>query len=295
MVLRLVDDFDSYDEAELLRLLGAPETEPLETESGEPPGPQGPEYMVAPLDFCDPAIAVRLFTGEVCIIDFDQSFAVASGPAPGSRPGLPAKYLAPEVCVGRPLSPSSDVWTLGCAIFRIRQGEDPFFKYSTNCPADALRMIVQNMGALPEDWMRTRFTNDGFPAKEDEPGEPFWVLDKARPLGGRVRGIVDEPAGLFIDADGEVMDDPGDEDPGDAYPPSPDFDGWRLSVPYPPPLRSMVWKPTAICIDGDYIIGYTSGGETEKMLRRSPRSPSARPTCCSTCSPRCSSTIRTSV
>ncbi|EJT70664.1 serine/threonine protein kinase [Gaeumannomyces tritici R3-111a-1] len=234
---------------------------------GEPPEPHAPKYVVAPLDLRAPA-TVNLFTGEVCIIDFDQSFATASGPAQGSWPGTPLKYLAPEACVGRPLSPASDIWALGCAIFRLRKGDDIFYDWDTNCPADALTVIAEVIGELPEDWAQTRFNYDGFLAEDDEPGDPYLPPDTARPLEGHVRGIVDEPASLFISADGRLVD------PADVNPPSPIMPEWHpLREPYPPPLRSMVWKPTAICVAGNYSVAYSSGGETEKMLEAFPKIP----------------------
>ncbi|KAL8295833.1 hypothetical protein RB597_009103 [Gaeumannomyces tritici] len=225
LVLRLAEDFASYSEAEILRLLGAPKTDSLGTLSGEPPEPHAPN------------------------------------PAQGSWPGTPLKYLAPEACVGRPLSPASDIWALGCAIFRLRKGDDIFYDWDTNCPADALTVIAEVIGELPEDWAQTRFNYDGFLAEDDEPGDPYLPPDTARPLEGHVRGIVDEPASLFISADGKLVD------PADVNPPSPVMPEWHpLREPYPPPLRSMVWKPTAICVAGNYFVAYSSGGETEKML-----------------------------
>ena len=93
---------------------------------------------MAPLNFC--SSTTNFLSNEICIIDFGQSFTTTDPPS--ERPGIPAKYLAPEIAVGKPPSPASDIWALGCAIFQIRSSDDDlFFDYNTDCPANALRQI----------------------------------------------------------------------------------------------------------------------------------------------------------
>ncbi|RYP40341.1 hypothetical protein DL768_010646 [Monosporascus sp. mg162] len=239
IALRLIDGFNSYEEGDLLNLFGRPQTAPMRTYSGKPPGSHAPNYITVPLDFSSSKTNV---------------------------PGIPAKYLAPKVAVGQPASRASDVWAPGCAIFRIRSGDDIFFDYDTNCPADALRQVVKTVGELPEKWRQTRFDEKGFPVAEDEDGEVFWSLEEAQPLDDRVRTIVDEPAGLFINGRDEALEAVDmDEEPAPAM-----FDNdAALRVPYPAALGSMVWKPTAICIDGSYFTAHSD--ETYGMLEAFPR------------------------
>lgn len=259
IALRLIDEFDSYEEGDLLRLFGRPQTAPVRTYSGQPPRPHAPDYTVAPpLDLCSPATSV--LTSEICVIDFDQSFTTTASPPP-ERPGIPANYLAPEVAAGRrPLSPASDLWALGCAIFRMRSGDDLFFDYDTDCPADALRQIVKAMGALPEEWGQTRFDEEGF-AVEGKEGEPFWSLEEMRPLEDRVQAIVNEPPSLFIN---EALDAAVEEPEAAMF-----DDDAALRVPYADALSSMLWRPTAVCVDGDYFARYSD--ETVDMLKAFPR------------------------
>lgn len=260
IALRLTNEFDSYEEGDLLKFFGRPQTDPVRTYSGKPPGPHAPDYIVAPLDFC--SSITNVLGSEICVIDFDQSFTTKDPPP--ERPGIPAKYLAPEVAVGRPLSPASDIRDLGCAIFRIRSGDDLFFDYDTDCPVDALRQIVKAMGELPEEWRQTKFDEEGFAVVEGEGGEPFWSLEETQPLENRVRAIVDEPPGLFINGQGEALDAVVEE------PEAPMFDGdAALRVPYPAALSSMLWKPTAVCVDGAYFTAYSD--ETDDMLEAFPR------------------------
>jgi hypothetical protein len=91
-------------------------------------------------------------------------------------------------------------------MFRIRSGDDLFFDYDIDCPADALRQIVRAMGELPEKWKQMQFDEDGFAVVEGEEGKPFWNLEETRPLADRVRGIADEPAGPFINGRGDAFE-----------------------------------------------------------------------------------------
>jgi serine/threonine protein kinase len=179
---------------------------------------------------------------------------------------IPAQYLAPEVAVGLAPGKASDIWALGCAIFRIRSGEDLFFDYDTDCPEDALQQIVKTLGEekLPQEWRQTRFDEDGFAVADGEQGgEPFWTLEDSRPLRERVRSIVDEPKGLCVDASGEVVE--MTEEPAPGF-----FPDWvALRAAYPDWTKGMVWKPTAVCVEGEYIEGY--GEETDELLKAFPR------------------------
>ena len=267
IALHLSNGFDSCNENDLVELFGHPQTAPVRTYTEKPPRPHAPDYIVVPLDFCSPT-ANTVLGRDICVIDFDQSFTIEDPPSDGV--GIPAKYLAPEVAVGRSASPASDIWALGCAIFRIRSGDDLFFDYDTNCPEDALRQIVKVMGDLPGEWKQTEFDEDGFAVAKGEQGNPFWSLKEKRPLKDRVAGIIDEPPSLFISSQGEaveaILDDAIVED-GDGRG-TVTFDE-EFAVPYPAPIASMVWKPTAICVEGDYFAAYSD--ETDEMLKAFPR------------------------
>ncbi|KAK6223466.1 Serine/threonine-protein kinase spk-1 [Colletotrichum tabaci] len=257
IALRLKDDFHSFNEEKFLQVFGRPRTDPVRPYSEESPEPHAPKYIVEALDFL--SSSSNLLSERICIIDFDQSFTATSAP---TKLGTPAKYLAPEVAVGEHASPASDVWALGCAIFRVRSGEDLFFDYDTNCPADVLRQIVKTVGDLPDRWKETQFDEDGNPTKDQ--GEPFWALEETRPLKDRVHEILDEPQGLFIDQNGEPQD-PAVADPA---PPQFESDG-PPRVPYTEAYSGMLWKPTAVCVDGGYFVAYSD--ESDEMLKAFPK------------------------
>lgn len=262
IALRLIDEFDSYNESDLIELFGHPQIDPVRTYSEKPPRPHAPDYIVVPLDFC--SLSTTVLSRNICVIDFDQCFTTEDPPS--DRLGIPAKFLAPEVAVGRFASAASDIWALGCAIFRLRSRDDLFFDYDTDCPADALRQIVKAMGELPQEWKQIKFNENGFAAAKGEQGEPFWVLEETRPLKDRVGGIIDEPPSLFISSQGEVVeaiDISMINGPGTGIF-DPDF-----RVPYPATINSMVWRPTAVCVEGAYFDSYSD--ETDEMLKAFPR------------------------
>ncbi|KAK4161589.1 kinase-like domain-containing protein [Cladorrhinum sp. PSN259] len=262
IALHLIDELDSYNESDLIDLFGHPQTAPVRTYSEKPQGPHAPKYIVVPLDFC--SLTTTVLGRDICVIDFDQSFTIEEPPS--DQLGIPAKYLAPEVAVGRFASPASDIWALGCAIFRIRSGDDLFFDYDTNCPEDALRQIVKVMGELPQEWKEKKFDENGFAVANGEQGKPFWILKETRPLKDRVGGIIDEPPSLFISSQGEAVeaiDTSMDDGPETVM-----FDK-EFRVPYPATMESMVWKPTTVCVEGGYFAAYSD--ETDEMIKSFPR------------------------
>lgn len=120
------------------------------------------------------------------------------------------------------------------------------------------------MGDLPEKWKETKFIEDGFPVKEGESGEKFWSLEKKKPLVDRIGAIFDEPPSLYINDQGEALET-ADVEMEEAM-----FDDWAaFREPYPSSLTSKLWKPTAVCVDGLYMTGYSE--ETDEALKAFPR------------------------
>ena len=188
-ILCSLSDIDCFTESDIYRLFGTPEAEPLETDSGETPGPEAPSYIVKSLDFLSSEESI--ISKDVRLIDFDQSF-LASSP-PESMLGTPVEFLAPEVAVGSKPSPASDVWALGCSIFRIRSGEGPFSGYEVTSPADLMRIIIQTLGDMPGSWEDTLFDYDGQPTKDPTKGELIEKWKGKWPIKDLVYQIWDQP------------------------------------------------------------------------------------------------------
>jgi serine/threonine protein kinase len=244
-------DIDRYTESDIYRLFGAPETAPLETESGETPGPEAPSYIVKSLDFLSSEESV--ISKDVKLIDFDQSFLISLPPQ--QMLGTPVEFLAPEVAVGLKASPASDIWALGCSIFRIRSGEGPFSGYEVTSPVDLMRMIIRTLGELPGSWEDVLFDYDGQPTKEPTKGSPLETWEGKRPIKDLIYKIWDQPENSVVET-GRVRLE---------------HRVWREDEikPYPRCLSDTVWKPTATKIDNIYLYGYND--ETDELLEAMPK------------------------
>jgi serine/threonine protein kinase len=244
-------DIDRYTEEDLTKLFGAPETAPLETESGEEAGPEAPRYIVKPLDFI--AWGENIVSWNVQLLDFDQSFPISSPPE--DLLGTPVEFLAPEVAVGSRASPASDVWALGCSIFRLRSGKGPFASIEAWTPRDITKFIACTLGDIPDSWQPVLFDAQGRPTRDPEEGTPLTLLTDRRSLRDLVYGIYDRPENGVIET-GKIRSDHQAWDEND-------------NIPYPPCFADMVWKPKATKIDNVYLHGYDDG--TDELLEAMPK------------------------
>lgn len=157
--------------------------------------------------------------------------------------------MAPEVTVGGPPSKASDVWSLGCTIFRLRAGRDLFYDGNLSNPAAALQQIHKFLGDLPDSLAQALLDEEGYPT-EDESGdsEPLTYFLKKADLRDEMKKIWDEPPWLAMRSNGEVDTT--------VYTDAPDPEEDEAIAPYRPAYRSMLWKPTAVAVDGDHYVTY---------------------------------------
>lgn len=180
-----------------------------------------------------------LLLDDICLIDFDQAF-LTSRP-PGKTLGTPVGFLAPEVAVGKPASPASDVWALGCTILHIRSGSSPFSTFDVDCPANLMRSIMQYIGEIPTSWGDPLFDDHGQPTTDKSRGMPQRGLStERRSLRQLVSDIWDQPINLdearSSSTSAMAVND--------------------KNKPYPKCYGSKFWKPAAIRIDNTYLDGY---------------------------------------
>ncbi|KAK3898904.1 kinase-like protein [Staphylotrichum tortipilum] len=219
-----LSNIDQYTEDDFTRLLGAPETAPLETESGEEPGPEAPRYIVKPLDFLDSKKSI--ISWDVQLIDFDL-----------------------------PPVPASDVWALGCSIFRLRSGHSPFASLDVWAPRDTVAIIASTLGDLPASWGDVLFNYEGQPTQDPEKGAPLRELVEKRSLRELVDAIYDRPD------NGIAMTGTTRRE----------REVWNKNdnIPYPPCVEGMAWKPKSTKIDNIYLYGYNE--ETDGLLAVMPK------------------------
>ena len=124
MVLAVSPTLHQLSKQDLLELLGTPVRDPVHATG--PKTTSAPEYVVQPADLAklDPSY----LTDSLRIIDFDQVFGFWEPPPPGIPPnpgfglGIPLVSIAPEVVIEGTAGPASDIWALGCTMFRMRAG-----------------------------------------------------------------------------------------------------------------------------------------------------------------------------
>ena len=242
-LLLSLENIDFCLEEDIFHLVGHPFTAPLETESGESAAPEAPRYIVKSIDFL--TTPRNLIRPEIKLVDFDQCFPTNSPPQ--KMLGTPLEFLAPEVATGRPASPASDIWALGCCILRLRAGEGPFSSpFDVTCPEDLVSYVIHTLGGnMPEEWQQnTLWDQQGWPTKdanEGKPHEQYWEGDE-RSLKDLVYKTWDEPKGRAVETGATRA-------------------GRRTFLkhehePFSSQFSSMVWNPKAIKVDGSYLVGY---------------------------------------
>ncbi|TGJ82365.1 hypothetical protein E0Z10_g6423 [Xylaria hypoxylon] len=246
-----------HGEADIYHLFGPPATGLLETESGEATGPEAPRYITETLDFL--SCSINIIGHDIKLVDFDECFPAALPPT--KMLGTPIDFLAPEVAVGLSASPASDVWALGCCLFRLRAGEGPFENpYEVTSPVGLIRYIIQTIGDMPSDWQQTLWDDDGQPTKDSSIGQPLCKWEDERPLKDLVYQIWDEPEGGVVHI--STLKPEND---------CPSLSSDKRSIPLPPCFSDIAWKPTAVKVNNTYFRGYDS--ESEDLLTAMPKIP----------------------
>jgi serine/threonine-protein kinase SRPK3 len=115
--------------------------------TGEEPGPHLPKFLYTSTKY--QPLPGRPLPTDIVVSDFGEAYF------PTNRPeflGIPVKYAAPEVIVGRDYAfgYATDIWSLGIAICEVRVGTAPFIDDAG--PESAVRAFEQVLGPLPEPY-----------------------------------------------------------------------------------------------------------------------------------------------
>ncbi|RMD41388.1 hypothetical protein DV735_g3723, partial [Chaetothyriales sp. CBS 134920] len=132
-------------EPELLSRLGEPRKSYVCTESGEDIPAFQPRYLTVPADIAD--LGSEYLTDQICVIDFGESYPVASPPP---ELGIPQQYQPPELLLEleHPVGLASDLWALACTLFEIRQ-QTPLF-HMIDKKDDLIAYIFRCFGKPPQ-------------------------------------------------------------------------------------------------------------------------------------------------
>ena len=196
ILIELSDRLNSFAEEQIYAALGEPQREPLLRTPEAPPGPSAPDYIVDVPNFS--ISGHNLLEKKISVIDFDQSFPVDAPPE--EMLGTPSKYLAPEAIFDLKSGAASDVWALGCAIFRMRAGYDLFEVFGTGARSNSIIEMARALGSLPEAWSSIRFDDDGVPIRnkyddhddgDNQEGTLLEFLPLEKPLMDRILKIRD--------------------------------------------------------------------------------------------------------
>ena len=150
-VLHRITGLDGLNEDEFLKILGSPVINPvLNTSQERHHRSTAPDYLVYPVNWCN--VDTRFISKESCLIDFGESFEISQPP---DDLGIPGQYPPPELIPDKKASFGSDIWALGCSLFKIRTGRKLFSPFDDE-DNEYLDAFVQVLGRLPEPcWSTT--------------------------------------------------------------------------------------------------------------------------------------------
>lgn len=129
-----------------------------------------------------------ILLNELSLIGFDHAFEISSLKTIEPL----TEFLVPEVAVGKPASPASDVWALGVTILNIRSGIS-LFPWHVDCPEYFITEWVKYFGELPTSWEEPFYDEEGRPTSDKITGRTRDVCDKIHSLKQWIRDIWDEP------------------------------------------------------------------------------------------------------
>ncbi|KAF9769920.1 hypothetical protein IL306_012587 [Fusarium sp. DS 682] len=292
-LLLRIRNLDHLDDQGIYHLFGQPQIDQLLTTSGGVPGPEAPRYVTNFIDFL--SSGEDILTNEISLIGFDQAFEISS---PRKIELLP-EFIAPEVAVGKPASPASDIWALGVTILNMRSGIS-LFHCGVDCPSFLITECIKYFGELPASWEEPLYDEEGRPTTDKTRGWARELFDEKRSLEQWISDIWDEPA-RHLNENYSAPAKPFivQEEDG-SHPKSYDwindeiaaiinYDPEDLGVlngkhdnterPFPEHYANRIWKPSAIKIGGSRLPGegkvrcfaYFPGNEEEDNTRSLPR------------------------
>jgi serine/threonine protein kinase len=168
ILLKVPPTFDQITLEELYEKYGAPELDPVVDLNGNPLSPGVPSYGIASIWLGEASEEITLAESRILLSDFGEAFSYSKEPKYESRTPLVIRSPEARFEPNRPLSFSSDIWTLACTIWSII-AQRPLFEGFLATEDDITCEHVDTLGVLPPEWWRKwearryKFSEDGKP------------------------------------------------------------------------------------------------------------------------------------
>ncbi|MCJ1248986.1 hypothetical protein MMC30_006207 [Trapelia coarctata] len=147
-ILLQIPGLKSWNDQQILSHFGKPVRDKFQRLDGLPvePSPGIPQYIVEASHVTKPLN----FDGSIMIADFSSAFRSSRG-AKCLPTSVNSAACAPEIILGYPFDLPSDIWSLGCTIFAIVSGLEPFGNIM--CGKNSILLeILWTLGKPSEPW-----------------------------------------------------------------------------------------------------------------------------------------------
>ncbi|OJI83109.1 hypothetical protein ASPTUDRAFT_57076 [Aspergillus tubingensis CBS 134.48] len=171
VLLKTPPSFDQLSPEQLYEKYGAPELDPVVHLDGKQLPPGVPSHGIAPIWLGEPSEKITLPEARILLTDFGEAFSSEEAKYESHTPLVnrpPESRFEPN----KPLSFSSDIWSLACTIWTII-AQRPLFEGFLATEDYMTREHVDTLGILPPEWWNRwdarpdNFTEDGRPTKRN--------------------------------------------------------------------------------------------------------------------------------
>jgi serine/threonine-protein kinase SRPK3 len=190
LLIKLPSTFDELSIQEFRDRFGEPETVPVTRVDAKPLSSNAPAQAVLPLYLGKKAQEFTLSDARNLLLsDFGEAFSPATEQRLGRECNIPLAKRAPEALFepDKPLSYSSDIWSLGTAIWEILGMKFIFSEAETQDEIVAQQIDVLGSQNFPESWRKQwerlaekdEYTNGGIPRQPTGDRESWPSLENA--------------------------------------------------------------------------------------------------------------------
>lgn len=168
ILLNLPSAFDHLSLDQLYKQYGGPEPEPVVHMDGKALPPGVPSHGILPIWLGEASENITLKEASILLTDFGEAFSYPKSLRYISHTPLPIRPPETRFEPTKPLSPSSDIWSLACTIWSII-AQRPLFESFFATEDLVTREQVDTLGILPPEWWKRwegrqdKFTGDGMP------------------------------------------------------------------------------------------------------------------------------------